>query len=259
MQTIHIWTILNLVTMFLHIDNGLMSELSVFQSPANITLTEGDSVQMNCTFEGNGTVGRVGWRRASQNVEVLDRNPFYQNRLTKSGPELFAQQLAFIKIVNLTKMDSDFYYCEVEIPTFGDGNGTGTQLIITEKKVPNCPPRDVSTNDGAFPLTTGVLSLFSVIIILLLCRLYYQSKVISRLKGPHTVTQSGRGELYEIIELQVSLPNQESATPSDPRYSTLPLNSDVSFPDYSTVNASRFSRQSIPSNQPLCEVLSTFQ
>ncbi|XP_078075208.1 uncharacterized protein LOC144497639 [Mustelus asterias] len=131
MQTICTWTFLNFMAILLHIDHGLRGDIEVFQSPDAINVTEGDSVQLNCTFELNQKVGRVLWRRASENMELSARNIFYQSRIQKSGPKLFAQSMAFIRINNVAKMDSDFYYCEVEVPGFGSGNGTGTQLIVT--------------------------------------------------------------------------------------------------------------------------------
>ncbi|XP_078422354.1 uncharacterized protein LOC144695329 [Cetorhinus maximus] len=102
--------------------------------------------------------------------------------------------MAFVKIDNLAKMDSDFYYCEVEVPMYGRGNGTGTQLFVTNKKAADCPPPGVPTSNRTFPLMLGLLGLFVLAILLLLSRLYCQHKAISRLKGSHTVTLARRND-----------------------------------------------------------------
>ncbi|GCC33669.1 hypothetical protein chiPu_0012139 [Chiloscyllium punctatum] len=115
-------------------DNVLMREVKVLQSP-NVHVTEGESVQLNCTFDAPpNAVGRIVWRRAIENMEVSNSNPFYKKRLEKSGAELFVQGKAFIKLNRVLKLDSDFYYCEVELPAIGRGNGTATQLVVTDSK-----------------------------------------------------------------------------------------------------------------------------
>ncbi|XP_067865593.1 natural cytotoxicity triggering receptor 3-like isoform X2 [Heterodontus francisci] len=232
--------------------NGLKGELKVFQSPAAINVTEGGSMQLNCTFEANQTVGRVVWRRASENMEMSDSNPFYQRRIVKSGPTLFAQKMIFIKIHNLTKMDSDFYYCEVEIQGIGVETGKGTQLIVIDKKATDCPPLGVSIKDGIFPIMLRIfLGLFTVVIILLLSRLYHQRKAIRRLKGSHTVALSiSDDHQYDQVQIQ--------ATPSPTQETILPNNCNASFLEYSTIMWAA-DKGSIPSNQHLTYVQSTFQ
>ncbi|XP_038673028.1 uncharacterized protein LOC119976535 [Scyliorhinus canicula] len=252
MQTIRIWAFLNFMAILIQIDYGLRREIHVVQFPASINVTEGESVQLNCTFELSWKVGRVVWRRASGNTELSLWNPFYQGRMQMSGADLFAQSVAFIKIENLAKMDSDVYYCEVEVPTIGGGNGTGTQLTVTDRNVADCPPAGVSTNDRVYPLVLGLLGCSILVMILLLSRLHCQHQAISRLKGLQTVTPARRrsADMYGIIEVQ--------ETPSESRQGTV-LQSYYSAPfrEYSNIRSPGADKGSIFSNQGLTQ--STFQ
>ncbi|XP_043533739.1 uncharacterized protein LOC122541178 [Chiloscyllium plagiosum] len=240
MQTVQRWMFLNVMTVFLQTDNVLMREVKVVQSP-NVHVTEGESVQLNCTFDVLNTVGRIVWRRAIENMEISNSNPFYKRRLEKSGAELFVQGKAFIKLNRVLKLDSDFYYCEVEFPAIGSRNGTATQLVVTDKNRADRPPLNFGQ---LFSLMLGLLGLFTLVIIVLLSRLYCQHKALSRLKESHIVTQmKGNDCVHEEIEAQ--------ETSTGPRHETvLPFKSQIScVPVYSTVQALSAGTEITSSNQ----------
>nr|QTT61903.1 natural cytotoxicity triggering receptor 3 [Ginglymostoma cirratum] len=249
MQTVQMRMFLNLMTALLHTDSVLMREVKAFQSPDVVRATEGESVQLNCTFEALGRVGKIVWRRAFENAEVSDRNPFYERRLETLGSELFAQGKTSIKINRVSKMDSDYYYCQVEFMTTGKSNGTTTQLVVTDQHGTDCPQPIISQS---FSLMLGLLGLFTLAIIVLFFRLYSQHKVLSSLKGSHTVTQvKGNDCTDEAIEVQ--------ETSSGPRQETvLPFKSQISLPVYSTVKVLSTAREITSSNQHLTYAQVTF-
>ncbi|XP_048376288.1 uncharacterized protein LOC125446623 [Stegostoma tigrinum] len=249
MQTIQMRMFLNLMIALSHTDSVLMKEVKVFQSPDVVHVTEGASVQLNCTFETLGPVGQIVWKRAFENAEVSVRNPFYERRLETLGSELFAQGKASIKINRVSKIDSDYYYCQVEFMTIGKSHGTTTQLVVTDQYGTDCPDPPISQS---FLLMLAPLALFTLVIIVLFFRLYSQHKVLESLKGSHTVTHvKGNDRRDEAIEVQ--------ETSSGPRQETvLPFKSQTSLPVYSTVKVLSTVRETTSSNQHLTYAQVTF-
>ncbi|GCC33665.1 hypothetical protein chiPu_0012135 [Chiloscyllium punctatum] len=115
---------------------GTKMNITVFQFPPFITVTEGESVTLNCALDFEGTsspVGAVYWTRGKSDEYKLDDSPFYTARLQKSGSDSFAKKRIFINISDLIEKDSDTYYCNIKFFGAGKRHGNGTKLEVKRK------------------------------------------------------------------------------------------------------------------------------
>ncbi|XP_067232861.1 uncharacterized protein [Chanodichthys erythropterus] len=102
---------------------GSSSELTVNQSPSNITVNEGDSAQITCC-----------WNKIKYKVKVA----WYINETKLSGineqrQENQTQNCSTLHLTNLLKNDTGFYVCEVtqDIPILVEVKGNGTDLSVS--------------------------------------------------------------------------------------------------------------------------------
>ncbi|XP_072920839.1 uncharacterized protein [Hemitrygon akajei] len=112
---------------------------TIEQSPVQITVTEGGTVQLNCTYisKRNNTtksIGAIIWYKDRENHTVCNKSGEFQGRVRlDSSRGILSQHL---QIFNVRTNDAGKYYCRVEI--FGDVTyfGKGTEVQVTRKQHP---------------------------------------------------------------------------------------------------------------------------
>ncbi|XP_067865597.1 natural cytotoxicity triggering receptor 3-like isoform X2 [Heterodontus francisci] len=179
-----------------NITAGGKISVTVFQFPPFRTADEGESVTLNCAldFEGNVTlIGTAHWTRGKPDGYKLDKSPFYEGRLEKSGSDSFTNNRIFINISDLIEKDTDTYYCRVSLMETGVRDGNGTKLEV-RRRIRGEKSRDINL----LLLLGGALTLLGMTIMILTCRLIWQNKVILRLKRNH----SGTNAMYATINPQ---------------------------------------------------------
>lgn len=92
--------------------------LSVTQSPSNITVKEGESTQIRCC-----------WNK--QNVKVA----WYINEKKQKQDLQGHKTCAVLNLTNILKNASGHYVCEVtqDIPVLLQKNGSGTVITVSDK------------------------------------------------------------------------------------------------------------------------------
>lgn len=105
---------------------GSSSELTVNQSPSNITVNEGDSAQITCC-----------WNKIKYNVKVV----WYINETRLSGvneqrQEHQTQNCSTLHLTNILKNDTGHYVCKVtqDIPVLVQVKGNGTDLSVSVRQ-----------------------------------------------------------------------------------------------------------------------------
>ncbi|XP_059825201.1 uncharacterized protein LOC132393827 isoform X2 [Hypanus sabinus] len=109
------------------------------QSPVQITVTEGETVQLNCTYisktnDAKKLVGAITWYKDKENHTVYNKSGEFQGRVRPNSSKGILSQ--HLQIFNVRMNDTGKYYCKVEI--FGEGNhlGKGTEVQVTRKQHP---------------------------------------------------------------------------------------------------------------------------
>ncbi|KAG1946423.1 uncharacterized protein LOC120486064 [Pimephales promelas] len=178
---------------------GSSEELTVNQSPSNITVNEGDSAQISCCWKtkDNSSV-KVAW---------------YINEIKLSGVK--TQNCSTLHLTNILKNQTGHYVCEVtqDIPVLLKVNGTGTDLSVRVRQLQN------TTTGPASPQTTQTtehkttilptdpilpLSLAAAIILVTLCLTFTLCKMKNSCKTSDRVvirqTPHSEGEEHEHME-----------------------------------------------------------
>ncbi|XP_039537846.1 uncharacterized protein LOC120486063 isoform X2 [Pimephales promelas] len=104
--------------MFSHICfSGSSEELTVNQSPSNITVNEGDSAQISCC-----------WKTKQKSVKVV----WYINEIKLSGVKDQTQNCSTLHLTNILKNQTGHYVCGViqDIPFLLKVKGNGTDLSV---------------------------------------------------------------------------------------------------------------------------------
>ncbi|XP_051899803.1 natural cytotoxicity triggering receptor 3-like isoform X3 [Pristis pectinata] len=122
--------------------NGFVCSLMLFsgaarkinQSPQRITVTEGGTVQLNCTFslksshQGDKIIGSISWYKDEEDRCVCATCSGYQGRvLLNSSIGILRETL---QITDLRINDTGKYYCKVDIFMEAQYLGNGTEVII---------------------------------------------------------------------------------------------------------------------------------
>ncbi|XP_072920874.1 polymeric immunoglobulin receptor-like [Hemitrygon akajei] len=104
------------------------------QSPEQITITEGGTAQLNCTYMNkmNDTkkpVGAFTWYKDDEHGIVSNRSSGFHGRVrTSSSARILSQS---IQIVNVSMNDTGKYYCTAHLLGKGVYLGKGTQVTVT--------------------------------------------------------------------------------------------------------------------------------
>ncbi|XP_051899804.1 natural cytotoxicity triggering receptor 3-like [Pristis pectinata] len=125
--------------------NGLVCSMILFsgaarkinQSPQRITVTEGGTVQLNCTFslksshQGDKIIGSISWYKDVEDRCVCATCSGYQGRvLLNSSISILSESL---QITNLSMNDTGKYYCKVDIFMEAQYLGNGTEVTIRRR------------------------------------------------------------------------------------------------------------------------------
>lgn len=150
---------------------GISSTLVVIQSPHNVTVTEGDTVQIHCCWNTNVSRATVNWHKEGH-TEIKYNSLRVNNRQChdRASQQTVACNCSHWTISNLTRNDTGTYICKVtmEIPSLIESVGNGTRITFTSQNTTN--NADSSEKSPAqlsvmIPLT--VLPLFLIALICL--------------------------------------------------------------------------------------------
>ncbi|KAK6493799.1 hypothetical protein HHUSO_G177 [Huso huso] len=121
---------------------GAIGEINIIQSPPYISATEGESVQMNCSWKTHEKIEQMRvewWKNQSLIISLLYQQNSSDTRGKNASYTLVIKAnntCAELRIANLTSNHTGTYYCraQVEIPRLIRGNGSGTVLCVHEVK-----------------------------------------------------------------------------------------------------------------------------
>ncbi|XP_038671257.1 uncharacterized protein LOC119975537 [Scyliorhinus canicula] len=112
--------------------------ITVIQNPMLINATEGQSVLLNCTYEGPSGVGVFKWyKNNNDTLEVSEKSVELRGRVSRAIAEVFrAKREASITVTDLMPYDSGIYYCHVEVLGPQGKCGPGTTLNVLREVEP---------------------------------------------------------------------------------------------------------------------------
>ncbi|XP_071779614.2 uncharacterized protein LOC139930360 isoform X1 [Centroberyx gerrardi] len=130
----------------------------VTQSP-DVTIKEGETVQIDCCWNMDITKGRVNWLKNQTNIKetiftaVINNNGQHQGSLKKE--ECNCSNLTFS---NIMRNDSGRYICEVfvEIPQLNEAQGKGAVITVTARHNTTNQPTKDSPESKPVPLPVMV-------------------------------------------------------------------------------------------------------
>ncbi|XP_062903896.1 uncharacterized protein LOC134346457 [Mobula hypostoma] len=149
--------------------------VTITQTPPRVTVTEGGSVQLNCSFwwnlgqEENKPLYSIDWYKDEESALLCNKTAAYNGRLLKSYTEGFLSERASITILDLKLNETGKYYCKIQTLNAETATGTGTE--ITVKQHEDSIQKNVYLPElFALPAVVLTLALVVVIYILRRCR-----------------------------------------------------------------------------------------
>uniref|UniRef100_A0A673WE49 Ig-like domain-containing protein n=1 Tax=Salmo trutta TaxID=8032 RepID=A0A673WE49_SALTR len=111
--------------------------LVVIQSPHNVTVTEGDTVQIQCCWNTNVSRATVNWHKEGH-TEIKYNSLLVNNRQChdRASQQTVACNCSHWTISNLTRNHTGTYICKVtlEIPSLIESVGNGTRITVTVRE-----------------------------------------------------------------------------------------------------------------------------
>ncbi|XP_072892294.1 natural cytotoxicity triggering receptor 3-like [Hemitrygon akajei] len=106
------------------------------QSPEQLTLTEGGTAQLNCSYiskinDAKKPVGAITWYKDEEHRVVSNKSSGFHGRVRTSSVFNILHQT--VQIFNVRMNDTGKYYCRVEIFGQGDHFGKGAQVTVTPR------------------------------------------------------------------------------------------------------------------------------
>ena len=142
---------------FLSLSTGIRDMLVVIQSPHNVTVTEGDTVQIQCCWNQHVSRGTVHWHKEGH-IEIKYKSVLvtYSQCYDRASQQTVACNCSNWTISNVTRNYTGTYICKVslEIPSLIESVGNGTRITVTFQN---------TTNNGEYWLQTVNISLGKVI------------------------------------------------------------------------------------------------
>ncbi|XP_072920858.1 uncharacterized protein [Hemitrygon akajei] len=176
---------------------------TIEQSPVQITVTEGGTVQLNCTYisKRNNTtksIGAIIWYKDRENHTVCNKSGEFQGRVRlDSSRGILSQHL---QIFNVRTNDAGKYYCRVEI--FGDVTyfGKGTEVQVTTVGHDN----GLFTNERNVVLYVSTLLVIVLLVLTLLISIIYRKRCVrSTDKGSATQVVPKKEESVYYTEMNI--------------------------------------------------------
>uniref|UniRef100_A0A8C7R9V8 Ig-like domain-containing protein n=1 Tax=Oncorhynchus mykiss TaxID=8022 RepID=A0A8C7R9V8_ONCMY len=122
---------------------GIRDMLVVIQSPHNVTVTEGDSVQIQCCWNQNVSRGTVNWHKEGH-IEIKYKSVLvtYSQCYDRASQQTVACNCSNWTISNVTRNYTGTYICKVslEIPSLIESVGDGTRITVTSQNTTNNAP-----------------------------------------------------------------------------------------------------------------------
>ncbi|XP_036814148.1 transmembrane and immunoglobulin domain-containing protein 2 [Oncorhynchus mykiss] len=119
---------------------GIRDMLVVIQSPHNVTVTEGDSVQIQCCWNQNVSRGTVNWHKEGH-IEIKYKSVLvtYSQCYDRASQQTVACNCSNWTISNVTRNYTGTYICKVslEIPSLIESVGDGTRITVTSQNTTN--------------------------------------------------------------------------------------------------------------------------
>uniref|UniRef100_A0AAY5KR27 Ig-like domain-containing protein n=1 Tax=Esox lucius TaxID=8010 RepID=A0AAY5KR27_ESOLU len=130
-ETTIILDLTNIIAVFCLSTGITNTGLVVIQSPHYVTVTEGETVHIQCCWNKNLTRVTVNWKSNAANTSELVN----KSQCQKSASEQNVSCCSNLTISNLNRNDSGTYTCKVssEIPVLQQSVGNGTHLTVTSK------------------------------------------------------------------------------------------------------------------------------
>ncbi|XP_048022969.1 uncharacterized protein LOC125253186 isoform X2 [Megalobrama amblycephala] len=183
------------------------SELTVNQSPSNITVNEGDSAQITCCWNETGYRVKVAWYISETKLSGVN----------EQRQENQTQNCSTLHLTNILKNDTGHYVCVVtqDIPVLVQVEGPGTDLSVNvrqlQKTTVSNPPTmvQVPTRLPAASSSREVVMIYifrSLPFICLLMAFFYlnrdDKKATVSKPVEHAVESGGQDENLEAGETQ---------------------------------------------------------
>ncbi|KAM9834696.1 uncharacterized protein ACBT44_013428 [Syngnathus typhle] len=160
------------------------STLHVSQS-ANVTVLEGQLVNISCCWTGNFSRGRVelvknkiGYKK----LQICQKTP---NQSCHAAVQKDGMTCVWLELLNVTTEHSGIYICNVsaDIPTLISGNGNGTVVRVTRQSSNGTAEGDVAdeSTSPSWPLLGGSLaSVGFLLLVALACYCKLKQRAVTR-------------------------------------------------------------------------------
>ncbi|KAM8881039.1 uncharacterized protein ACB058_001322 isoform 2-T2 [Synchiropus picturatus] len=170
-----------------------VSGVYVEQRPTNLSVTEGDAVNITCCFN----VARTSAVRWIKNTEPIHT----EKNITIQQIGKNCESLSFKSIKH---EDAGMYVCRLtsEIPTIATVSGTGTYITVKDRE----SPQQEHTSPSTAPVAAALSVLGGLILLTVLCCCYHKRKRALASKVIHEVPQTD-SELAEMDKHSTSSSN----------------------------------------------------
>ncbi|XP_075999807.1 uncharacterized protein LOC142993071 [Genypterus blacodes] len=139
----------------------------VTQSPPNVTIMEGERVELLCCWSEATLRVKVNWNKMMMNQSIL-----FKTNLTEQAKLFNCTTLIFS---NITTKDAGRYICHIitEIPFLTQGLGTGTGITVTTSETPRDEDGVEDPRNSSIPVIVSLavlipLMLITIIVIIVL-------------------------------------------------------------------------------------------
>ncbi|XP_072113482.1 natural cytotoxicity triggering receptor 3-like [Mobula birostris] len=137
------------------------------QSPEQITVTEGGTAQLNCSYiskinDTRKVIGAITWYKDEENRTVCNWCSGFHGRVrTNSSMGILSQS---VQIVDVRKNDTGKYYCRAHLLGRGVYLGKGTQVTVIPLN-----PRSLRWQLTEIGLKLAVFALINIVTVFGIC------------------------------------------------------------------------------------------
>ncbi|CAK6965280.1 uncharacterized protein LOC122973901 isoform X2 [Scomber scombrus] len=141
--------------------------LVVTQTP-HVSVMEGDPVNIDCCWTGTFERLKVNWLK--NQTEIKNETIIISTNTSKGSPQKEDRTCSTLTFTNITRNDSDIYFCKVsvEIPSLIEAKGNGTVITVLDRGNKTDNKDEDSSAAGKKPSPTMIIALAVVCPILFL-------------------------------------------------------------------------------------------